>query len=150
MLFVAGTTWTHFAALGALLGRRRSSSCWSPRPRRASQVLKPYQVDRLTAFLNPSDNPREEGVPDQPVADGDRLGGEDRPRRRSATQTKLDFLPEHHTDFMFSVVGEEFGFVGAALVLSLFALLIWRSLAYPDDGEEPLRSTCRRRASPRC
>jgi rod shape determining protein RodA len=45
-----------------------------------------------------------------------------------ATQTKLDFLPEHHTDFVFSVVGEEFGFMGAALVLSLYALLIWRAL----------------------
>ena len=49
-------------------------------------------------------------------------------RGDEATQTKLDFPPEHHTDFVFSVVGEEFGFVGAALVLSLFALLIWRAL----------------------
>src|SRR5207253_11106690 len=47
---------------------------------------------------------------------------------KGATQTKLDFIPEHHTDFVFSVVGEEFGFVGAAVVLSLYALLIWRGL----------------------
>ena len=49
-------------------------------------------------------------------------------RGDEATQTKLDFLPEHHTDFVFRVVGEEFGFMGAAIVLSLFALLIWRCL----------------------
>ena len=46
----------------------------------------------------------------------------------SATQTKLNFLPEHHTDFVFAVVGERWGFVGAAFVLSLYALLIWRGL----------------------
>src|SRR5207237_4493194 len=45
-----------------------------------------------------------------------------------ATQTRLNFIPEHHTDFIFSVVGEEFGFAGAAIVLSLYALLIWRAL----------------------
>ena len=47
---------------------------------------------------------------------------------KEATQTRLDFLPEHHTDFIFAVIGERFGFVGAALVLSLLALLIWRGL----------------------
>ena len=45
-----------------------------------------------------------------------------------ATQTRLNFLPEHHTDFVFAVIGERWGFVGAALVLSLYALLIWRGL----------------------
>jgi rod shape determining protein RodA len=45
-----------------------------------------------------------------------------------ATQTKLNFLPEHHTDFVFAVVGETYGFLGAAIVLALYALLIWRSL----------------------
>ena len=45
-----------------------------------------------------------------------------------ATQTRLGFLPEHDTDFVFAVVGETYGFVGAALVLSLYALLIWRTL----------------------
>jgi rod shape determining protein RodA len=89
--------------------------------------MKPYQVDRLTAFLHPTDNPREQGYQINQslaaVGSGGKTG-----RGNQATQTKLDFLPEHHTDFVFSVVGETFGFVGAALVLSLFALLIWRSL----------------------
>ena len=47
---------------------------------------------------------------------------------KNATQTRLDFLPEHHTDFVFAVVGEQFCFLGAAFVLSLYALLIWRAL----------------------
>ena len=90
-------------------------------------VLKDYQVDRLTAFVNPSENPQEEGYQQAQaivaVGSGGKTG-----RGDEATQTKLDFLPEHHTDFVFAVVGEEFGFAGAAIVLSLFALLIWRSL----------------------
>ncbi len=45
-----------------------------------------------------------------------------------ASQTNLHFLPENQTDFIFAVVGETYGFAGAALVLSLYALLIWRSL----------------------
>ena len=60
VLFVAGTPWTHFAALGALAAAA-SCSCWWPLPRSGVQVLKPYQVDRLTAFLNPSTNPRKQG-----------------------------------------------------------------------------------------
>ena len=108
------------------------------------EVLKPYQVDRLTAFLNPTDDPREQGyqVNQSLTAIG---AGRKTGRGDEATQTRLDFLPEHHTDFVFSVVGEEFGFVGAALVLSLFALLIWRCAADPDDVEEPLRRADRRR-----
>src|SRR5207245_11323648 len=43
-------------------------------------------------------------------------------------QTKLNCLPEHHTDFVFAVVGETYGFLGGAIVLALYALLIWRSL----------------------
>ena len=90
-------------------------------------MLEPYQKDRLTAFLSPSENPAKQGYQQlqSQVAIG--AGGKTG-RGDQATQTKLDFLPEHHTDFIFSVVGEEFGFMGAALVLSLFALLIWRTL----------------------
>jgi rod shape determining protein RodA len=123
---VAGTKWTHFAALGGLCVAAVALVLVAA-PAVGVEVLKPYQVDRLTAFLHPTDNPREQGYQINQsltaVGSGGKTG-----RGDEATQTRLDFLPEHHTDFIFSVLGEEFGFVGAALVLSLFALLIWRSL----------------------
>jgi rod shape determining protein RodA len=90
-------------------------------------VLKQYQVDRLTAFMHPTDNPREQGYQINQSLTAIGSGGKSG-RGDQATQTKLNFLPEHHTDFIFSVVGEEYGFVGAALVLSLYALMIWRAL----------------------
>jgi rod shape determining protein RodA len=126
VLFVAGTPWTHFAALGAL-----AATCivlvLVAAPALGVEVLKPYQVDRLTAFLNPTSDPRKEGYQVNQSLTAIGSGGKTG-RGDESTQTRLDFLPEHHTDFIFSVVGEEFGFVGAALVLSLFALLIWRAL----------------------
>jgi rod shape determining protein RodA len=126
VLFVAGTKWTHFAALG-VLGVTAVVVVLVAAPAVGVEVLKPYQVDRLTAFLHPTDNPREQGYQVNQSLTAIGSGGKTG-RGDQATQTKLDFLPEHHTDFVFSVVGEEFGFVGAALVLSLFALLIWRCL----------------------
>jgi rod shape determining protein RodA len=126
VLFVAGTKWTHFAGL-AVIGAACMALVLVAAPAVGVEVLKPYQVDRLTAFLNPTDNPREEGYQINQSLTAIGSGGKTG-RGDHATQTKLDFLPEHHTDFIFSVVGEEFGFVGAAIVLSLFALLIWRAL----------------------
>jgi rod shape determining protein RodA len=125
VLFVAGTRWTHFAALGALAAAAIAFVLLVA-PAAGVEVLKPYQKDRLTAFLNPSDDPAEEGYQINQSLTAIGAGG--KTGRAEATQTELDFLPEHHTDFIFSVVGEEFGFVGAALVLSLFALMIWRAL----------------------
>jgi rod shape determining protein RodA len=126
VLFVAGTKWTHFAALGALAVAAVLLVLVAA-PAAGVDVLKPYQVARLTAFLHPTDDPAKQGYQVNQsltaVGSGGKAG-----RGDQATQTKLNFLPEHHTDFVFSVVGEEFGFIGAALVLSLFALLIWRSL----------------------
>jgi rod shape determining protein RodA len=126
VLFVAGTKWTHFAALGALAVVAVVVVLVAA-PAVGVQVLKPYQVDRLTAFLSPTDNPQKEGYQIHQSLTAIGSGGKTG-RGNDSTQTKLDFLPEHHTDFVFSVVGEEFGFVGAALVLSLFALMIWRAL----------------------
>ena len=127
VLFVGGTKWTHFVVL-AVLAVGSVSIVLVGAPAAGVQVLKPYQVDRLTAFLNPTDDPRKQGYQlKQSIAgigSGEKTGrGPD-----GATQTKLDFIPEHHTDFIFSVVGEEFGFAGAAVVLSLYALLLWRAL----------------------
>jgi rod shape determining protein RodA len=126
VLFVAGTKWTHFTALGLLVSGA-IALVLVVAPAAGVEVLKPYQKDRLTAFLNPTDDPREEGYQINQSLTAIGSGGKTG-RGDDATQTRLDFLPEHHTDFIFSVVGEEFGFVGAALVLSLFALLIWRAL----------------------
>jgi rod shape determining protein RodA len=127
LLFVAGAPWRHFAALGAL-GAVAIALALVALPAAGVEVLKPYQVDRLTSFLHPSEVAGEEGYQQQQskiaIGSGEKTGrGVD-----NATQTGLDFLPEHHTDFIFSVVGETYGFAGAALVLSLYALLIWRGL----------------------
>ena len=127
VLFVAGTKWTHFAALGGL-AVAATTLVLVAAPSVGVEVLKPYQVDRLTAFINPSDDPQEQGyqLNQSTIAIGS--GGKTGRGSDQASQTRLDFLPEHHTDFIFAVVGEEFGFMGAALVLSLYALLIWRAL----------------------
>jgi rod shape determining protein RodA len=126
VLFVAGAKWTHFAAVGAL-GVSAILVVMLVAPAVGVDLLKPYQQDRLTAFLNPSDDPAEQGYQINQSLTAIGAGGKTG-RGDDSTQTELNFLPEHHTDFIFSVVGEEFGFVGAALVLSLFALLIWRAL----------------------
>jgi rod shape determining protein RodA len=125
-LFVAGTSWRHFAGLLAL-GLVALSLVAVAAPAAGLTLLKPYQVDRLTAFLNPQDNPAKQGY--QQIQSKIAIGsGQKTGRGPLATQTRLNFLPEHRTDFIFAVVGEEYGFVGAALVLSLYALMIWRAL----------------------
>ena len=127
ILFIAGTKWTHFLAIGTITVTIVVGVLVGA-PAAGVHLLKPYQVDRLTAFVNPTDNPRKQGYQlrqsQVAIGSGQKTGR----GPEHATQTKLDFLPEHHTDFVFSVVGEEFGFMGAALVLSLYALLIWRAL----------------------
>jgi rod shape determining protein RodA len=126
VLFVAGTSWRHFAALGAI-GAVGIALTLVAAPAVGVQVLKPYQVDRLTAFLNPSEDPADQGYQQNQsrIAIG---AGQKTGRGDQATQTRLNFLPEHHTDFIFAVIGEEYGFLGASIVLSLFALMIWRVL----------------------
>jgi rod shape determining protein RodA len=127
LLVVAGTPWRHFAALSAL-GAVAIALTLVALPAAGVHVLKPYQTDRLTSFLHPSDVAGKEGYQQQQskiaIGSGEKTGR----GVENATQTGLDFLPEHHTDFIFAVVGETYGFVGAALVLSLYALLIWRGL----------------------
>jgi rod shape determining protein RodA len=127
VLFVGGTKWTHFAVL-AVLAVGSVSFVLVGGPAVGVQVLKPYQVDRLTAFLNPTDDPRKQGYQLKQSIAGIGAGEKTGRGPEGATQTKLDFIPEHHTDFIFAVVGEEFGFAGAAVVLSLYALLLWRAV----------------------
>src|SRR2546423_9071322 len=101
VLFVAGTKWTHFAALG-VLGVSAVLMVMVVAPKAGVHVLKQYQVDRLTAFMHPTDNPREQGYQINQSLTAIGSGGKSG-RGNQATQTKLNFLPEHHTDFIFSV-----------------------------------------------
>jgi rod shape determining protein RodA len=127
ILFVAGTKWTHFAVLG-VIGAVAVALALVVAPAVGVEVLKPYQVDRLTAFLHPTDDPRSQGYQLEQSIVGIGAGQKTGRGEENASQTKLNFIPEHHTDFIFSVVGESYGFAGAALILALYALLIWRAL----------------------
>ena len=105
VLFVAGAPWRHFAALAAL-GAVGIALALVVLPAAGVELLQPYQMDRLTSFLHPSDVSGEEGYQQQQskiaIGSGEKTGrGVD-----GATQTGLNFLPEHHTDFIFAVVGE--------------------------------------------
>jgi rod shape determining protein RodA len=126
ILFVAGVRWTHFALLGALLATAVTAVLVIS-PAIGHPILKDYQQERLTTFLNPSSDPRDATYQiDQSliaIGSGAKTG-----RGADSTQTENGFVPDRTTDFIFSVVGERFGFVGAAFVLSLYALLIWRAL----------------------
>jgi rod shape determining protein RodA len=91
--------------------------------------LHDYQKDRILTFLNPDTDRLGGGyqVIQSKVAIGS--GGLRGKGYLQGTQTKLAFLPEQHTDFVFSVVGEEFGFVGALTILMLYFFIVWRALA---------------------
>jgi rod shape determining protein RodA len=126
LLFVAGTSWRQLTGLVVLVLVSAAVVLFAA-PAAGVHVLKPFQEERLTAFLHPSSNPQKQGYQQEEskVAIG---AGQKTGRGVNATQTKLNFVPEDHTDFIFAAVGEQYGFVGAALVLSLYALLIWRTL----------------------
>ena len=89
--------------------------------------LHDYQKRRIMTFLNPDMDKLGAGyqVIQSKVAIGS--GGLKGKGFLEGTQTKLAFLPEQHTDFIFSVIGEEFGFVGALVVITLFMFIIWRA-----------------------
>jgi rod shape determining protein RodA len=127
VLFLAGVRWTHFAAIGAVAAVSATLAVVVAPAVGLPSPLRGYQEDRLTAFLHPSNDPSDASyqVNQSVTAIG---SGEKTGRGDNATQTKLLFLPERHTDFVFAVIGERFGFMGAAFVLSLYALLIWRML----------------------
>lgn len=90
-------------------------------------VLKEYQVDRLTAFTNPSSDTQRStyNLNQSKIAIGS--GGFTGKGLFKGPQTNLSYVPEQHTDFVFTVVGEELGFVGASLLLVLFGIVVWRT-----------------------
>lgn len=99
--------------------------------------MAPYQRARILVFLDPSIDPRGAGwhLIQSRVAVGS--GGLFGKGFTLGTQKRLAFLPEQHTDFIFSVVGEEFGFVGTIAVLATFAVILWRLVRIAERIADP-------------
>ncbi len=104
--------------------------------------LAPYQQNRLLAFLNPDVDPRAAGwhVIQSKVAVGS--GGLLGKGFTEGTQKRLAFLPAQHTDFIFSIVGEELGFVGVLVALTLFGWLLFGLLRVARKATDPFSSLC--------
>jgi rod shape determining protein RodA len=124
--------WRFFSAFGAVLvnlaGGELSAILWG--------ILKPYQRDRLTLFLDPEKNPLGGGY--QLIQSRIAIGSGELWGRGlyQGTQTQLNFIPEQHTDFIFSVVGEEFGFVGSLCVLMVLWLICLRLVIIACSAKE--------------
>lgn len=126
ILYIAGVPWQHFAAIAAVAAAIGGGAL-AVGSTLGIDVLRGYQEDRLTSFLNPGDDPSDSGYQAEQavIAVG---SGEIAGRGDDATQSELLFLPERHTDFIFAVIGERYGFAGTTLVVLLYGVLLWRLL----------------------
>lgn len=99
-------------------------------------LLKAYQVDRFMAFTNPDLDPRGAGYNTEQARIAVGNGGLFGQGLFDGSQTRAGFVPEQHTDFIFTVAGEELGLVGASVLIGLLAIVIWRALViafHTDD-----------------
>ena len=124
-LFFGGTPWRHLAVLAIIAGLVVGALLWFL-PSAGIEVLEPYQRERLTGFVDPDIDPSGStyNVNQSITAVGS--GGFDGRGADNATQTKFNYLPEHSTDFIFSSLAEQRGFMGAAILLLLYGIVIWR------------------------
>jgi len=100
-------------------------------------LVREYQIERLKAFLDPA-SVSEDALHNREQAEiAIGSGGLMGVGYLKGSQTNLDFVPEQHTDFVFTVVGEEFGFAGAVLLLSLYGLLLWRAFRVAMLSRDP-------------
>ncbi|HSB37812.1 MAG TPA: rod shape-determining protein RodA [Gaiellaceae bacterium] len=127
VLFVAGVRWTHLAALGAGTLVAILAVLWLL-PAGGVHVLKPYQEKRLTGFTHPDSDPAGATYNVAQARNAVGAGGVRGRGVAGATQTKLNFLPEHATDFAFASLAEQRGFVGVSVLLLLYLLVVWRGL----------------------
>ncbi len=99
-------------------------------------VLKEYQKTRLLVFINPNLDPLGAGytIIQSKIAAGS--GGLFGKGWLNGTQSQLKFLPEKHTDFIFSTIGEEWGFAGAIVLISLYAVIIWRGIKIIEETKD--------------
>lgn len=104
-----------------ILAGYASSMAWN--------MLEPHQQKRVNTFLDPMSDPLGDGYQVLQSLTAIGSGGLYGKGFGNGTQTNLEFLPEEHTDFIFSVLGEQFGFAGCAFILGLYFLFLWRATA---------------------
>jgi len=122
VMFVAGVHWAYFAGvIGAGIGTVSAVIASRGTP---WQLLQDYQYRRVDTFLDPANDPLGAGyhITQSQIALGS--GGWTGRGFMEGTQSRLNFLPEKHTDFIFTTLAEEFGFVGAASLLTLYILIL--------------------------
>ena len=123
VVFLAGARLTQLGAV-AFAFAMLFAIAWS-----TGGVILPYHKERLTAFLNPDEDPQGAGWQIRQsliaIGSGHLLGK----GLFQGTQSRLEFIPHQEKDFVFTVVGEEWGFAGCLALLGLLAVLLWRSLA---------------------
>lgn len=110
---------TVFFLAANILAGYASSMAWN--------MLEPHQQKRVNTFLDPMSDPLGDGYQVLQSLTAIGSGGVTGKGFGNGTQTNLAFLPEEHTDFIFSVLGEQFGFAGCALILLLYAIFLWRA-----------------------
>jgi rod shape determining protein RodA len=122
LMFMAGVHWAYFAAVIAS-GIGLIAAVFQSRETEW-QMLKDYQFRRIDTFLNPASDPLGAGyhITQSKIALGS--GGWTGRGFMQGTQSRLNFLPEKHTDFIFTTLAEEFGFIGAFSLLLLYLLII--------------------------
>jgi rod shape determining protein RodA len=129
MLFMSGANLKWLGAM-ALAAAAAIPIAWT-------YLLRDYQKQRLISFLDPTADPQGSGYQllQSQIAVGS--GGLTGKGLTNGTQNGLDFLPVQSTDFVFAILGEELGFIGAMIVFLLFAALIWRLLADAWRSRDP-------------
>ena len=101
-----------------------------------SVLVKQYQINRLGVFINPNLDPKGAGynLAQSKIAIG--AGGMTGTGTQGGTQSRLNFIPERHTDFIFSVLGEQFGFLGALMLLGLYLALLSATLSVSASSRD--------------
>jgi rod shape determining protein RodA len=132
MMFIAGANNKHLA--GFLVGVIAIGLVGWHTP----HVLKDYQKDRLTSFIDPAQDDKGAGyhVLQSRIAIGS--GQVTGKGYLKGTQGQLGFIPERHTDFIFTVVAEELGFVGAGILILLYFALLWKAVTIMSETEDVL------------
>ena len=128
VLFLAGLSWWWFiAAAGGVAAVAPVAWLW---------LLRPYQKDRILTFLNPESDPLGTGwnIIQSKIAIGS--GGWTGMGWGHGSQSHLDYLPEHTTDFVFAVLSEEFGWLGVATVLTLYLFVVGRCLWIASEARD--------------